>query len=266
VDLPKAILAQVSLGFVTAFVFAIAISYGIQDLDAIIANNGAFPLGDVYAQATNSRAATVGLLLIVFLSVLICAIGTVLMVGRLWWTLARDNATPFSPHFSQVNERLSCPVPATILCSVLTTAFGAIQLGSKTAFTILVGSFITLTSMSYLCAIAANILTRRENIPKGPFSLGRAGYVVNVVTCVLIAFFNVCSRAPSPSPFSFSCAHSCLQVWFCWPFAKPVTVEGMNYNSVILAGVVVLTELWWELHGRRQYPGPKLAELYLGDK
>ncbi len=69
-----------------------------------------------------------------FLSIIICAIGTTLMVGRLYWVLARDNATPFSGFFSQVNEKLSCPVPATILCATLCTAFGAIQLGSQTAF------------------------------------------------------------------------------------------------------------------------------------
>lgn len=68
------------------------------------------------------------------------------MLGRLWWVLARDNATPFAKFFSHVDENLSCPIQATLFCSVLTTAFGAIQLGSHTAFEALVGSFIILTS------------------------------------------------------------------------------------------------------------------------
>ncbi|CAK3985844.1 Choline transport [Lecanosticta acicola] len=242
VDLPKAVFAQVGLGFVTAFVFAITLFYGINDLDAVVNSNGSFPLAEAYAQATGSRGATFGLLLIVFLSIMLCAVGTVLMLGRLWWVLARDNATPFPAFFSQVNEKLSCPVQATILCSILTTGFGAIQLGSSKAFTDLVGSFIILTSTSYLLAILPHVLTKRQNVPPGPFWMGFTGYIVNGAACALIVFFNI---------------------FFCWPYAYPVTVSGMNYNSVILVGVVVLTIFWWIVHGLRKYPGPKLAQLYI---
>lgn len=242
VDLPKAVFAQVGLGFLTAFLYAIAILYGINDLGKVINSNGSFPLAEVYLQATGSEGATFGLLLILFLSIMICSIGTILMVGRLWWVLARDNATPFASFFSHVNERLSCPVPATILCAVLCTALGAIQLGSATAFTDLVGSFIILTTMSYFMAFFPHLLTRRQNVPPGPFWMGRYGYVVNGVACTLIIFFNI---------------------FYCFPYAYPVTVSLMNYNSVILVGVLVITVFWWLVHGIRKYPGPKLASIYI---
>ncbi|USW47738.1 Putative amino acid/polyamine transporter I [Septoria linicola] len=205
-DRLRQIMAQVRLGFITAFVFGIAIFYGINDLDAVIGSTGSFALGQIYSQATGSRAATFGLLLIVLLSIMICVIGTVTMVGRLWWTL--DNATPFARFFSIIDEKRSCPIRATILCSVLTTGFGAIQLGSKTAFTVLVSSFITSTTASYLLAILPNILTRRSNVPRGPFWMpGAIGYIVNTSACILIVFFNI---------------------FLCFPFAYPVTVSLMN--------------------------------------
>ena len=235
--------AQIGLGFLTAFVYGIAIFYGIDDLDKVINSNGSFPLAEVYAQATSNRGATFGLLLIIFLSMMICAIGTILMLGRLWWTLARDNATPFSELFSSVNERLSCPVPSTIFCAVLTTCFGAIQLGSATAFLDLVGSFIILTTSSYFLAILPHLLSGRQHIPKGWFWMGKAGYAVNGIACVLIVFFNVL---------------------FCFPYAYPVSpISVMNWNSVILVGIVLLTVVWWVVHGMRRYPGPKLATLYV---
>ncbi|KAK5175376.1 uncharacterized protein LTR77_000515 [Saxophila tyrrhenica] len=243
VDLPKAVFAQVGLGFITAFLYAIAILYGISDLKEVTNSDGSFPLATVYMQATQSQGATFGLLFILFLSVIICAIGTILMVGRLWWVLARDNATPFSGFFSQVNEKLSCPVPSTILCATLCTAFGAIQLGSATAFTDLVGSFIILTTMSYFLAFFPHLLTNRQNVPAGPFWMGKYGYAVNAIACTLILFFNV---------------------FFCFPYAYPVEPLGvMNWNSVILVGVVVLTVVWWFVHGLRKYPGPKAASLYV---
>jgi hypothetical protein len=37
----------------------------------------------------------------------------------------------------------------------------------------------------------------------------------------------------------------------------------MNYNSVILVGIVFLTTVWWIIHGFKHYPGPKLIGLYL---
>ncbi len=32
----------------------------------------------------------------------------------------------------------------------------------------------------------------------------------------------------------------------------------MNYNSVILAGVMALTTLWWFVHAIRKYDGPNV--------
>ncbi len=43
-----------------------------------------------------------------------CCIGTVLTNSRTYWALARDNAVPLSGLLSKVNERLSCPIPATL--------------------------------------------------------------------------------------------------------------------------------------------------------
>jgi choline transport protein len=174
------------------FVYAIAILYGISDLNSVVSSNGSFPLAAVYAQATNgNNGATFGLLFIIFTSLMICVIGTVLTIARIWWTLARDNATPFAHFFSIVDEKLSCPIPATLFCAIFGTGLGAIPLGSKTAFQDLVGSFITLSTMSFVLAILPNILTRRKNIPPGPFYMGRLGMPVNIAAVVLICFFNV---------------------------------------------------------------------------
>lgn len=39
----------------------------------------------------------------------------------------------------------------------------------------------------------------------------------------------------------------------------------MNYNSVILVGVVALTGFWWLVHATRHYPGPKVMTMYIHD-
>lgn len=243
-DLPRAILAQMGLGTLSAFIFGIALFYGVNDLEAVQNSNGSFPLAQAYFQATGSTAATFGLLFIIFLSLIPCLIGTLLTVGRTWWALARDNATPFGPFFGKVNERLSCPIESTILTGILTIGIGAISLGSATAFADLAGSFVILASTSYCIAIVPHLFTGRKNMPPGPFFMGKAGYVVNSLACLFTVFFNI---------------------FFCFPYALPVDVAGMDYNSVILTGVVFLTTVWWFVHATRKYSGPKMAGLEQGE-
>jgi choline transport protein len=45
----------------------------------------------------------------------------------------------------------------------------------------------------------------------------------------------------------------------------PTTVSAMNYNSVILVGVIALSAVWWLLHATRHYPGPKVMHIYIHD-
>lgn len=37
----------------------------------------------------------------------------------------------------------------------------------------------------------------------------------------------------------------------------------MNYNSVILVGVLVISGLWWLVHATHHYPGPRVMQLYI---
>lgn len=190
-DLPKGVFLQVGLGLLVAFLYGITLLYAINDLDAVLSYPGSFPLAAIYAQATGNKGGTFGLLFIVFLSLLVCTTSTLLMVGRIWWALSRDNATPFPHFFATVHEGLSCPIPATILCAILCSGLGAIALGSKTAFQDLAGSFIVLSTTSYALAFAPHLLSGRKNVPPGPFWMGKFGFVVNFAAVVFIIFFNI---------------------------------------------------------------------------
>ncbi|CAJ2500247.1 Uu.00g031000.m01.CDS01 [Anthostomella pinea] len=243
-DLPRAIGLQIGLGGLYAFIFAIALSYAITDISALIGDSNTYPLASIYLQATGSAGATFGLLFIIFLSSICCCLGTVLTNSRTYWALARDNAVPFSGIFGEVHEGLSCPVWATLFVSIIATGLGAIPLGNSSAFVALTGSFIVLTTISYAIPFAANMITGRKYFPAGPFHLGKAGFAINLIAVLLIALFDI---------------------FFCFPYALPTTVEGMNYNSVILFGTVALSAAWWFIHATRHYPGPKVMQLYIHD-
>ena len=241
-DLPKAIAAQMILGTFCAFIFMTALFYGISDFDAVLNSTFQFPLTEVYLQATNgSQGATFGLLFIILLCYASAFFGTFLTTSRCLWALARDKAIPFPKVFGYVDEKRSCPIPATILAGVFTTAFGAIGLGSPTALSDLAGSFTVLTSISYAIAILPHWLTGRKNVPKGPFWMGSWGPWVNGIAVISTLVFDT---------------------FFCFPYLLPVTAASMNYTSVILVGILAFAGVWWLVYASRHYEGPKIARMY----
>lgn len=86
-DLPRAIGLQIGLGFLYAFVFAIAIMYAVTDLGVLTAGINTYPLANIYAQATTDAqgnqnlGAQFGLLFIIWCSSLLCCIGTTVTVS-----------------------------------------------------------------------------------------------------------------------------------------------------------------------------------------
>lgn len=110
------------VGFLTALFYIIAIMYAINDYDALF--DSAYPIAEIYRQATGSSAGAVGLLVLILVCVAICTVGTYITNGRTLWALSRDNATPFPGFVSKVHPRLGMPFNATILCGVLVTVLG----------------------------------------------------------------------------------------------------------------------------------------------
>lgn len=238
-NIPKAILVQMSFAFISSLLFLVAILYSINDLTAVI-DSGNFPLAEIYRQATGSRGGSLGLLILSFVATLICCIGCYITAGRIYWTLARDHATPFSPTFARVSPRFQNPFNATLLCGILTTALGCLYVGSSTAFNAFAGSYVQLTTLSYLAAILPHLLSGRSHVAPGWFWMrGLVGYVANTVCCLFIMAFVVI---------------------FCFPYALPVDAASMNYASLITGGLSIFVAVWW-LFRPAEYVGPRHVPL-----
>ncbi|KAJ5666166.1 uncharacterized protein N7477_008614 [Penicillium maclennaniae] len=208
-NIPKALACQVLIGFVTGLCYLVSIFYAINDLPKIMGLNSICPLGDIYLQATGSKAGT---------------------------------AVTTRPHFSSkigaVSPRWHSPLWATFACGIFLTFIGAIYVGSLTAFNAFIGSFVVLTTASYLLAIFPHLLTNRKNIRPGPFWMGKYGAMVNVVACsyIVVTF-----------------------VIYCFPYSVPTSPESMNYTSVITCGLIVLVGVWWLVHGKSNFHGPQIT-------
>src|SRR5436190_2175874 len=133
------------MGFVTTFIYMIALFYAIRNFDDVLAANSTFPLGAIYLQATGSRGGALGLLIVAFLPTFITCIGCYITPSRMIWTMARDNATPFSRWMSRVDLQHHNPFNASLVCGLIVAIMGYIYVSSKTAFSAFVGSFVLLS-------------------------------------------------------------------------------------------------------------------------
>lgn len=251
-NVPLAIAAQMSIGFVTALCYLIAIFYAINNLDAVTDSDGTFsrfPLAEIYSQATSTKAGTLGLLLLILLPLICTCVGTFITAGRTLWTLSRDDASPFSSTFGQIapGQNFKNPFSATLACGCLSTLLGCIYVGSTTAFNAFVGSFVILSTLSYCAAILPFVITGRfrksrelggNGMRQGPFAMGhKTGMMVNITSCAYIIVFLVI---------------------YCFPFVQPVTASNMNYASLTTGGLTIFIALWWSIRGRgSRYVGPK---------
>ena len=132
------------------------------------------------------------------------------------------------------------PLNATVSTAVLITILGAIYIGSSTAFNAFVGTYILMSSSSYIAAILPNLLTGRKNIiTYGPFHLkGILGFVFNGIACAyMIVWF----------------------VIYCFPYYLPTDAQSMNYAVLIWGGFSIFIAAWWFLGARKGYKGPPIV-------
>lgn len=245
INIPKAMALQMIIGFATALCYAIAILFAIHDLNAILSGSSILPIAEIYRQATGSRAGTVGLLVVILLPLICGSIDSYVTAGRILWALARDNATPFGTFLGRIDTRWRNPFNATIVCGCIGTMLGCIYVGSTTAFNAFVGSFVLLTTSSYLAVLLPHILSRRSNVMPGPFWMnGILGYTVHGMSCLYIAIFIVI---------------------FCFPYTLPVQANNMNYSCLIFGGLTILVSITWIFKGRKGYSGPQALN-YRGRK
>ncbi|KAF2676993.1 amino acid transporter [Lentithecium fluviatile CBS 122367] len=238
-NIPKAILFQYLIGFLTALSYIITIFYAVHDVDLLLSNPWPFPLAELYRQATASPAGSLGLLVVIFLPTFSTCVGCYITAGRMLWTLGRDAATPFPGWVGHVSARWGNPWNATFACGCICTALGAIYVGSTTAFNAFVGSFIVLSSLSYLAFLLPNLVTRRRHVVRGPFTMADPVYytVAGLACLYMLAFI----------------------VIYCFPYARPFDARSMNYSSLITGGLTVGVAGWWAWIQGRGYEGPRVV-------
>jgi choline transport protein len=139
------------------------------------------------------------------------------------------------------------PVRAIILITVTASLLGLVNIGSSTAFNALTSLALIGHYTSYLLPITLLVFRRfgKKEIPWGPWTLGRWGLPINLIS---MAYSIV------------------LIVFMVFPPYQPVRAENMSYASVIFGAAILVSTVLWFVYGRKTYWGPVrevLEELHI---
>lgn len=221
---------------ITVIPWTLAFLFSTNDLEAVASST--FPIIEVYQQALNNRSGAtllaVWLLVIYFGSV----ISVVAATGRLTWAFARDNGLPFSPTFAKIHPTLQMPVNSTIASSVFVAIYGAIYVGSTTAFNSFISMSILSLNVTYAIPQGIVFFRGRKNVLPSTrqFNLGEIfGPFCNIFCVIWVSLYTVL---------------------FCLPTFLPAEVEDMNYVSVVVAGCVVIIITMWFSGKRKTFVVP----------
>ncbi|PWZ01886.1 amino acid transporter [Testicularia cyperi] len=235
-QVPRAIVWSVVLASITGFFYLIPVLFVLtpEAADLLSAAAGQ-PIPVLFSLATGSPGGGFGLLFIILGVFAFAGIGSLTVALRCTWAFSRDGAIPGSKYWSKVNKRLDIPLNSLILSTVVISLLGLIYFGSSAAFAAFTGVATICLSISYGIPIAVAMFRRRVMLKGAPYSLGRFGYVINMITFVWIIL---------------------ATILFCMPTTKEVTASTMNYASVVFMGFFVMSAAWWFMWGNKHYVGP----------
>lgn len=258
---PQAIRWAVTISGVLGWVLTVTMCFCIPDLDDILTSPTGLPAAQIFLNAGGVRGGTVMWFWVVLVQFFTgCA--AMLADTRMAFAFSRDGALPFSAYASSIyfhtpqNKQLMCvhsffakinphtltPVNSVWLIVLLSTLLNLIGLGS----TLTILSIFAITAPALDLSYAAVILARNlyaSSLPfrPGPYTLGRFQKPVNAIACTWVFF---------------------ISIVLMFPTLRPVTVENMNYASVVGAAIAVFALGWWWGGARKVYTGPRTKELF----
>lgn len=159
-EAPRAIIMSVWIGFITGFIWLIALCFCIGDLESTGSTPTGVPVIAIILNSTNNIAGTSTLASMIAIICVVCSNSLMAEGSRAVYAFSRDNGLPFSNVLSKVSSR-SVPVNALILTMVVQMAFNSIYFGTITGF----NTIITIATQGF-CKFAhichANIANKHR--------------------------------------------------------------------------------------------------------
>lgn len=255
-QVPKAMVGTIVLNTICGLIFLIPLVFVLPDQAYLAGLLSGQPTPAIIVDAVGSSGGAIGLLLPLMVLGLFCGIGCTTATSRAIYAFARDGGIPGYKMWRVVNTKFDVPVNAMMMSMIVQLVLGLIYFGAAAAFNAFSGVGVICLTLSYAAPILCSLLGGRKQVVEGQFYLGKLGLFCNVVA--LGTLISVCFTSRL---LTTGLAWSALATpLFCMPTFLPVTATSMNYASVVLAAVILISTIWYFVWGKRNYEGPPTHE------
>jgi amino acid transporter len=166
----RAIIGAVAISGIVGMITLICFALGIPNLEAIASSPT--PIADLAKYWFGSAFSRVFLVTVAY-SVFALMVVQVAAIGRLIYSLSRDNMFPGSKLFGRVDGNTKTPIPALVLTTVLYIVVMVFAAVEGDAYIYLIGATPVFASVVYLMIVIA-YARRRNTIPKSTgFDMGK---------------------------------------------------------------------------------------------
>lgn len=188
--------------------FIITVLFCISDASAVLASPIGLmsPFTQILWDSTRSSAAAIVLNCLATSVAFAAGFDLWGAASRAIWSMARDNALP--PIFARVHPTLEVPIWANLVLVPPSLVIFMIYIWNTTAFYGIMAGVLVAFQLSYVLPIGINLFYTRWNkdLVKGPFNMGRFGWIVDAIA------------------FCFGCF---MIIFMSFPVYSPVTAENM---------------------------------------
>ncbi|KAF2001658.1 amino acid transporter, partial [Amniculicola lignicola CBS 123094] len=235
---PRSMVYGTGINSLLQFAFSICLLFCIGDTDSL--SGPSLPIAEVFFSATNSKAVSTALVILMESIICISCFNVIASVSRLVWAFARDQGLPFSEYFTSIHPRLQVPIPALFLVCTICSLLSCINLGSAVAFNALIALPTLCLYISYTIPITLLLIrqvsySHSHPILWGPWQLGRWSVPVKIFSLAYLVY---------------------VIVFVAFPTSRPVTKEGMNYSVPVFLGVVIMALGDWWVRGMHVFRVP----------
>lgn len=163
---------------------------------------------------------------------------SVTVTGRLTYSLARDEALPWSDILTYVDPYFKSPICSIVFPAIIGVVLNMLPFTTEgaMAFFSIVGLSTIGYQVSYGIPIMLKVLYNPPDFPLTTMSLGDWSHPLGILSCTWLL------------------ASSFL---FFIPMSAPVTLSNMNWLCVVAAITIVIGWLNWIVNARYTFKGPK---------